>query len=103
MVGSIILALTKPFFTSNSWSERMPIYEYLCKSCGKSFETMQKMSEPPVAPCPKCGDTADRMISRTSFSLKGSGWYKDGYSKSSVKKDNGKKSPEKKTDAKATK
>jgi len=59
----------------------MPIYEYSCKSCGKQFECMQKISEPPVAPCPKCGATADRMISHTSFTLKGSGWYKDGYSK----------------------
>jgi putative FmdB family regulatory protein len=57
----------------------MPIYEYNCKSCGKHFECMQKMSEPPIAPCPKCGGTADRIISITSFSLKGSGWYKDGY------------------------
>jgi putative FmdB family regulatory protein len=59
----------------------MPIYEYACKSCGKHFETMQKISEPPIAPCPRCGDTADRMISQTSFTLKGGGWYKDGYSK----------------------
>ena len=81
----------------------MPIYEYLCKSCGKQFETMQKISEPPVAPCPKCGDTADRMISRTSFSLKGSGWYKDGYSKSSAKKDIEKKGSGKKDDVKAKK
>lgn len=81
----------------------MPIYEYTCKSCGKNFETMQKISEPPVAPCPKCGDTADRMISRTSFTLKGSGWYKDGYSKTSPKKDAGKKDAGKKTDAKAKK
>lgn len=63
----------------------MPIYEYVCKSCGKHFETMQKISEPPIAPCPKCGDTADRAISRTSFTLKGSGWYKDGYSKQKPK------------------
>lgn len=60
----------------------MPIYEYQCGKCGKHFEVMQKISEPPIAPCPKCGDTADRVISLTSFSLKGGGWYKDGYASS---------------------
>ena len=77
----------------------MPIYEYSCKSCGKQFECMQKISEPPVAPCPKCGATADRMISRTSFALKGSGWYKDGYSKG--KKTETKAKPEVKAEVKA--
>ncbi len=57
----------------------MPIYEYHCGKCEKHFEVMQKISEPPIAPCPKCGATADRIISLTSFSLKGGGWYKDGY------------------------
>ncbi len=67
----------------------MPIYEYNCKACGNHFECMQKISEPPIAPCPKCGSTADRIISMTSFSLKGSGWYKDGYGsgKASKKED----------------
>ena len=81
----------------------MPIYEYACKSCGKHFETMQKISEPPIAPCPKCGDTADRMISQTSFTLKGGGWYKDGYSKGGAKKSDAKKGPDKKDSSKAKK
>ncbi|MBN1282315.1 MAG: zinc ribbon domain-containing protein [Proteobacteria bacterium] len=59
----------------------MPIYEYTCKSCGNHFECMQKISAPPIAPCPRCGDTADRIISMTAFTLKGEGWYKDGYAK----------------------
>lgn len=81
----------------------MPIYEYMCRSCGKHFETMQKISEPPIAPCPKCGDTADRVISQTSFTLKGGGWYKDGYSKGGSKKSNGKKPSEKKSESKPKK
>ena len=64
----------------------MPIYEYTCKSCGVKFECLQKISEPPIAPCPECGDTADRLISQTSFALKGEGWYKDGYAKGKKEK-----------------
>jgi len=78
----------------------MPIYEYKCKSCGKNFETMQKISEPPIAPCPKCGSTADRMISMTSFTLKGGGWYKDGYAKSGNKASDSKNKASKKPDSK---
>jgi len=78
----------------------MPIYEYMCKSCGKRFEIMQKVSETPVAPCPKCGDTADRIISMTSFSLKGAGWYKDGYSKEKPKKSEEKGKTSKKEETK---
>ncbi|MFH0800458.1 MAG: zinc ribbon domain-containing protein [Pseudomonadota bacterium] len=57
----------------------MPIYEYHCKSCKKDFEVLQKLSEPNLAACPDCGKKAKRLISQTSFSLKGGGWHKDGY------------------------
>ncbi|MFH1653538.1 MAG: zinc ribbon domain-containing protein [Pseudomonadota bacterium] len=57
----------------------MPIYEYECKSCKKYFETMQKASDEPLAQCPTCGKKVSRVMSRTSFALKGGGWYKDGY------------------------
>ena len=75
----------------------MPIYEYRCKSCGKIFELFQKMSDKPVGKCPKCGDKAKRLISQTSFTLKGEGWYKDGYA---PKKDSS-KSENKKCEAKS--
>lgn len=58
----------------------MPIYEYECKSCGKKFEVFQKSTDAPSAKCPGCEATAERIISQTSFTLKGGGWYKDGYS-----------------------
>ena len=61
----------------------MPIYEYRCKKCGKQFEYMQRMSEGPKKKCEACGALAlERLISHTSFQLKGSGWYKDLYSSS---------------------
>jgi putative FmdB family regulatory protein len=59
----------------------MPIYEYRCESCGHVFEKIQSFSAPPPESCPNCesGPVA-KMISQTSFVLKGGGWYKDGYS-----------------------
>jgi putative FmdB family regulatory protein len=61
----------------------MPIYEYRCKTCKKEFELFQKITDDPLAECPECGSAVERLVSATSFSLKGGGWYKDGYSSSS--------------------
>ena len=58
----------------------MPVYEYLCKGCGHEFEREQRISDAPVKKCPSCGALkARRQISRTSFVLKGGGWYSDLY------------------------
>ncbi len=68
----------------------MPIYEYECDKCGHAFEREQRMSDPPVKTCPQCGSRrVQKLISQTSFVLKGGGWYADGYSdsKSSSKDD----------------
>jgi len=68
----------------------MPTYEYYCKACDHEWERDQRISEDPIKTCPKCkARKAKRMISQTSFVLKGSGWYSDLYSSS---KDGGKKS-----------
>src|SRR5688572_18602119 len=56
----------------------MPIYEYECEKCG-SFEHSQKMTDPPLSRCPKCRRKVQRLISASSFQLKGGGWYSDGY------------------------
>ena len=58
----------------------MPIYEYHCKKCG-DFEAMQKMSEPPLSECPTCHRKVTKLISSTSFQLKGSGWYVTDYAR----------------------
>lgn len=63
----------------------MPIYEYCCRGCGKKFERLQKIFDKPVTSCPKCGKKVERLISQTSFALKGEGWYKDGYAKGGKK------------------
>ena len=58
----------------------MPIYEYACPDCGHRFERMQRMSDDPVKLCPECGqEQVKKLISMTSFVLKGEGWYKDHY------------------------
>lgn len=54
----------------------MPIYEYQCEHCGQSTEFIQKLSDAPHVTCPLCGqDALKKTVSRTSFQLKGSGWY----------------------------
>jgi putative FmdB family regulatory protein len=58
----------------------MPIYEYACGACGHRFEEWQKMSDPPIRTCPKCkAKKVEKLISQTSFTLKGGGWYSDLY------------------------
>lgn len=64
----------------------MPIYEYKCKKCHKHFEKVQKITEAPISKCPSCNGKVEKLISQTSFSLKGGGWYKDGYSSSGANK-----------------
>jgi putative FmdB family regulatory protein len=60
----------------------MPIYEYVCPDCEESFEVFVNITEnSKEMKCKKCGGTAKKKISSSSFLLKGNGWAKDGYSK----------------------
>src|SRR5262245_30105353 len=64
----------------------MPIYEYLCDKCEREFEVEQRITDDPIRTCPHCRSRkVRRLISQTSFVLKGSGWYSDLYSSSSSK------------------
>jgi putative FmdB family regulatory protein len=66
----------------------MPVYEYACEKCKHEFEVEQRISDDPVRSCPKCrARKVKRLISRTSFVLKGSGWYSDLYASPGAKKD----------------
>jgi len=65
----------------------MPVYEYKCKKCNKITEIMQKFSDEPLKSCQYCSGEVEKIISQSSFVLKGSGWYKTDYAK--------KKEPEK--------
>lgn len=82
----------------------MPIYEYECPKCGR-FEVLQKVSEKAVKSKPDCDDpkcpcAAERVISSSSFHLKGAGWYKTDYPGAGSSKgksgagDKGKSSPD---------
>ena len=59
----------------------MPIYEYKCSKCGKVFEIIQKVSDEPLRRCKSCNGKVERLISNTSFQLKGSGWYLTDYAR----------------------
>ena len=61
----------------------MPIYEYKCPNCGK-FEVLQKITEENLKECPKCKEQGksvpvEKLISESSFVLKGTGWYETDY------------------------
>jgi putative FmdB family regulatory protein len=57
----------------------MPVYEYQCSDCHTVFEVQQKLTEPPLDTCPQCSGPVRKLVSMTSFQLKGGGWYSDGY------------------------
>jgi putative FmdB family regulatory protein len=60
----------------------MPLYEYECTACHKRTEKIQKFSDPEITICPHCGAELKRVISAPAFSMKGGGWFADGYGSS---------------------
>ena len=84
----------------------MPIYEYQCQKCG-TFEVTQRITEKPLGKCPTCKGKVKKLISNTSFQLKGTGWYVTDYArkdnnKGAGKGENGAKpSAESKSDSKS--
>jgi len=79
----------------------MPIYEYRCSKCGKTFEALQSISAEPISKCIYCQGRTKKIISLSSFQFKGKGWYITDY-----KKDSGgekKIAAPKKTDSKKNK
>jgi putative FmdB family regulatory protein len=78
----------------------MPIYEYACGKCEYEFEVEQRITDDPVATCPNCRSRrVKRLISQTSFVLKGGGWYSDLYASGKGK---AQAKPEGKADAAST-
>lgn len=77
----------------------MPIYEYVCEKCGSHIEVMQKISDAPLKRCQKCRGKLGKVVSRTSFQLKGGGWYASDYSRKASNVDKTDKSADKKTES----
>ena len=66
----------------------MPIYEYRCEACGNEIEVMQKISDPAPTTCTACGKgPMGKQLSKSSFALKGTGWYVTDFKGGSPKKE----------------
>jgi putative FmdB family regulatory protein len=79
----------------------MPLYEYKCHSCGKTFEVIQKFADEPLKTHPECGGEVERLLSAPAFHLKGSGWYATDYGKGNGGRAGELKSSEKSAENKA--
>jgi putative FmdB family regulatory protein len=84
----------------------MPIYEYECTKCGNIEEVLQKFSDKPLTKCPKCSGRLQKLVSQSTFHLKGTGWYVTDYAgksgspaKSANKTDTSKSTETKSSDA----
>ncbi|HEX9746917.1 MAG TPA: FmdB family zinc ribbon protein [Methylomirabilota bacterium] len=64
----------------------MPTYEYECPRCPRVFEVKQRITEPALATCDRCGGPIHRLLSAAPFILKGEGWYVTDYPSESRKK-----------------
>jgi len=61
----------------------MPVYEYECSKCGRIDEVIQKFSDKPLTTCKHCSGKLHKLISHSSFHLKGTGWYVTDYANTS--------------------
>ena len=64
----------------------MPTYEYECPKCPRTFEVRQRISEPALTTCDRCGGPVHRLIAPAPFILKGEGWYVTDYPSEARKK-----------------
>ncbi|MCD6294788.1 MAG: zinc ribbon domain-containing protein [Deltaproteobacteria bacterium] len=86
----------------------MPIYEYECDKCGNHVEVLQKFTDPPILECEQCHAGMKKLISHSSFHLKGTGWYVTDYAsknknsqvEAKEKKSSDSDAPQKKVEAK---
>ena len=73
----------------------MPIYEYECTKCGNIEEALQNFSDKPLTKCKHCTGKLHKLVSQSTFHLKGTGWYVTDYADKSK---NSPKSSQKKTE-----
>jgi putative FmdB family regulatory protein len=79
----------------------MPLYEYQCKNCSERVEIIQRVSDPPSEPCPKCGGEMKKLFSAPAIQFKGSGFYKTDYASKSAAAPTAKPEGETKTESKS--
>ena len=63
----------------------MPLYEFLCESCGRRMEVIRRFSDPPVTACDRCGGSVEKLLSSSAVQFKGSGWYVSDYARAGGK------------------
>ncbi len=80
----------------------MPLYEYQCAECGGIEEAIQKFSDAPLTTCRHCSGKLNKLISQSSFHLKGTGWYVTDYSKKPAAASSDKSSDPATTDSKTS-
>jgi putative FmdB family regulatory protein len=82
--------------------EFVPTYEYECPRCERTWEVRQRISEPALTTCDRCGGPVHRLLAAAPFILKGGGWYVTDYPSESRKKamssETGDKSPSSSSD-----
>lgn len=77
----------------------MPIYEYACPKCGHHAEIWQKISDSPRSKCELCNGKMKKLISQSTFHLKGTGWYVTDYASKKDVNEGKKETPSKEKDA----
>ncbi len=66
--------------------KKVPIYDYYCESCDKTFEVSQKFTDEPIKICKFCSGTVRKLLSAPAIVFKGTGWYVTDYPSSDRKK-----------------
>ena len=59
----------------------MPLYEYQCLQCNRTFEAIRKFSDPDLTKCSDCGGQLERLLSAPAIQFKGDGWYVNDYAR----------------------
>lgn len=72
----------------------MPLYEYMCSKCKEHVEVVQKVTDPPLKKCQKCGSALKKLISPSALQFKGNGWYITDYARKSTPEKEAPKSKE---------
>ena len=80
----------------------MPIYEYECEKCGAHLEVIQRMGDKALTRCSKCRGKVRKVVSRSSFQLKGGGWYVTDYARKGTSESEARTESKASTESKAT-